>query len=116
MSWEDELQSLCEAVIENKLTEAQRQRLQDPDVNNTEARKFYVAYMHRHGSLHWSSGDPSLLQRSSRETAAPAVAKSSTRRRWLTSLAALAAAVMIALGGWLLWPAKHATLASAKGC
>lgn len=116
MSWQDELQSLCEAVIENTLTEAQRHRLEELVVTNAEARKFYVAYMHQHGSLHWSSGDPSLLQRPSRETATPAPARSSARRRWLVGLATLAAAVMVAVGGWLLWPAKHATLASSKGC
>ena len=57
----EELQVLCEAVIEGSATPEQLRRLEELVLADAEARRFYVEYLHQHGSLQWSAAEPELL-------------------------------------------------------
>src|SRR5262249_51541431 len=53
--WRDELPILCEAVIEAVATPDLLRRLEELVLADAEARRFYVEYLHQHGSLQWSN-------------------------------------------------------------
>jgi ferric-dicitrate binding protein FerR (iron transport regulator) len=57
----EELQPLCEAAIEERLTPEQLQRLEQLVLEHPEARRLYVEYLHQHASLRWSVAEPALL-------------------------------------------------------
>jgi ferric-dicitrate binding protein FerR (iron transport regulator) len=98
----DELQTLCEAVVEGRSTPEQERRLEALVLARPEAKQFYIAYLHQHACLQWSAGDPAMLG-PPREASAPAtVPMRPVRRRWrrwITGSLAVAAALL--LGIWL---------------
>lgn len=110
--WKDELQALCEAAVEQRLTAEQVQRLEQLVLDNAEARRFYVEYLHQHASLHWSAAGGAGAD-------ATPVPQRRTRSRLVRWAAGLATAAALLMGVWLLWrptPAAVATLADAKAC
>ncbi len=123
LDWHEEMQTLCEAVIEERLTDKQRQRLEQLVVERPEARRFYVEYLHQHACLHWSGvadvGSavrtmPAPTRGGLVRTADPTQPR--YRRRFYAA-GLLAASVMLALGFWLLQPPAYlATLASGNSC
>jgi ferric-dicitrate binding protein FerR (iron transport regulator) len=134
-SWHDELQILCEAVVEDRLSAEQLARLEQLVLEHPEARRFYVEYLHQHGCLHWSAADPALASPEPRvESREPEEADGSRlstlssrllpgRSRWRRGpfiVRLLAASVMLGVGIWiaqrLAARAPLATLASCKGC
>lgn len=113
----NELQTLCEAAVEGRLTGDSQQRLEQLVLGSDEARRFYVAYLHQHAELQWAAADPEWLAAQSsslasvsdtldRDPARPSISSRVTpwrkrvpwQWRWV-SIAALAAALLIAL--WL---------------
>lgn len=125
----DELQELCELVVEGKLTTEQVARLEHLVLNDAEARRYYVAYLHQHACLHWAAAEPAFLPATLPWIGGDAVAlraqHARTQRvgrfvRWGVGLAA-AAALFLGIGLSLRpWreqePKTVATLTSAKGC
>jgi ferric-dicitrate binding protein FerR (iron transport regulator) len=127
----DELQALCEAVLEGTLAEEQRRRLEEIVLSSPDARRFYVEYLHQHASLSWSGADPASGAESPvsanrlRELPGPGLrelpggphAPRSPRRKRVLVGTALAATLLLGLGAWrLLLPSTFATLAEAKSC
>lgn len=55
--WMEELLALCDAVIDDQLTDAQQTRLEELVLGNPAARRAYVEYLHQHACLSWSFGD-----------------------------------------------------------
>ena len=122
--WSADLHALCEAVVEVRLTPEQSQRLEQLVLEQPEARRFYVEYLHQHACLHWSSaasaseGPPLLALR------APEASEAlrPQRRRLFWAAGVLAASVALVVGVWLvLRPSAStspplATLASGKTC
>lgn len=124
VDWLDELRDLCDASIEGRLTDGQRQRLEQLVLGRPEARRVYAEYLHQHACLHWSAADPALLPlgqptRPAAETR-PARVRRPRLLRW--GGAALAASVLAAVGlGVLIFkgprsPGAVATLAESKAC
>ena len=118
--WQEEMLALCEAVIEDRLTEEQRQQLEQLVLEQPAARRYYVEYLHQHACLHWSGANavvpeaPRLLH-----TALPAKPEKSSRKRRLLVGALLAASVLLAFGTWFARPTADgnlATLSSGRGC
>ncbi|OAI51575.1 hypothetical protein AYO44_17065 [Planctomycetaceae bacterium SCGC AG-212-F19] len=128
---QDELQALCEAIVENRLTAEERQRLETLVTGDANARRFYVEYLHQHACLSWTAAQPELSQSGMRnaecgvaatpQAAIPVSGRGVWRRR-LAFVGALAAGVLLAVGGWQLFgPARAAsgelaTLVSGMGC
>lgn len=56
-----ELQPLCEAAIECRLTANEQARLEELVLQNQVAKTFYTRYLHLHGCLHWSAAEPADL-------------------------------------------------------
>ena len=113
----DELRQLCEAAVEDRLTDDQVRHLEQLVLGDPAALRFYVEYVHQHGSLRWSAADPAYMERGTRKTERPVLRL--TRRRWTYFAAGLAAAVLLGVGLWLTLPssaAPVATLASGKTC
>ncbi|MBL8796996.1 MAG: DNRLRE domain-containing protein [Planctomycetia bacterium] len=115
--WQAELQPLCEAAIEDRLTPEQQARLEQLVLANPEAKRYYVSYLHLHGCLRWSAADPSLMERGTNRATFPEVVGQSRKRRVYPGLL-VAAAVVLAVGlSWLLLGERQvATLASGGGC
>jgi hypothetical protein len=127
--WHAELQALCEAVIEDRLTASQRDRIEELIAQFPEARRFYVEYLHQHACLAWSAAQPEVFTpgtgderaRNRQATSDPILprARFAYSTRWLIGAASLAAAILLTLGGWSLLapsPTFLATLVSGKGC
>ncbi|HEY7157825.1 MAG TPA: hypothetical protein VH575_27960, partial [Gemmataceae bacterium] len=57
MNISSELQTLCEAAVEGRLTPEQRQRLEQLALADPQARRFYVEYLHQHACLQWSAAE-----------------------------------------------------------
>lgn len=124
--WQEDLQQLCEAAIEDRLTPEQLARLERLVLEDPEARRFYVSYAHQHGCLHWSAADPALMARGTRkevprcesEKIAVPGASVQHRKRGVYWGLIVAAAVVAAVGlGWsLLAEREIATLVSGHGC
>ncbi|MCS6850197.1 MAG: DNRLRE domain-containing protein [Gemmataceae bacterium] len=111
----NELWQLCEAVIEDRLTEEQRLRLEQRVKEDPEARRQYVEYVHQHAVLAWSAAewDEEPVGRA-------VVARPSRPRRWLLAGAtALAASLTLAVIAWYaqaMMAPPVATLAGGKSC
>jgi hypothetical protein len=114
----NELQSLCEAVVEGNLTAEAQQRLEQLVLGSAEARRFYAAYLHQHAALQWSAADPTFLPVASSpaaETTSPASTFSRIPSRlasivrerwpWIAGMT-IAAALLIAA-----WPQKPVEVA-----
>jgi ferric-dicitrate binding protein FerR (iron transport regulator) len=122
--WQAELQPLCEAAIESRLTPEQQGRLEELVLGRPEAKRYYVAYLHQHASLQWAAADPALLGSVRTEPAATLplhAGRRRWRRRWTAGAAAAAALFLgVWLGEWWPWsrPAARpiATLAAGKAC
>lgn len=121
----EELPLLAEALLEGRLTDAQRQRLEELVLAAPDARRFLVEYLHQHACLQWSAGDPLMLladQRTVRASEDAAAQLSGNRpwpRHWVAGLAAIAALLLVAvsLGLSRTWsPVPIATLVESKGC
>jgi ferric-dicitrate binding protein FerR (iron transport regulator) len=123
--WRDELQALCEAVIESRLTPEEAQRLERLVLENPAARRFYVEYLDQHGSLHWSAAEPVFLpprdvsppRQQGMESNPILVAK----RHALLVAVLIAATVLLVVGLWLAVsreqsPRHLGTLTAAKTC
>jgi len=93
-TWQDELQALCEAVLEDRLTEEQQRRLEELVLQWPAARRFYVEYLHQHACLQWGTDEPAARPLPFREVR-PA-ARVAPRRMWAAGL--LAASVLLAVG------------------
>jgi ferric-dicitrate binding protein FerR (iron transport regulator) len=121
MTWQEDLHHLCEAVVEDRLTAEQLQRLEQLVMERPEARRFYVEYMHQHACLHWTGAAAHQPEAQAREDQQPSLAlragRKQSRRRWWAA-AFLAASVVLALAVWLMRPASAhvATLISARSC
>jgi ferric-dicitrate binding protein FerR (iron transport regulator) len=110
-----ELQALCEAVVEDQLTLAQRQRLEQLVFADAQARRFYVEYLHQHACLQWSVADgqdPGVIR--------PVRNVRAGLRRAVTAFV-VAACLLLAVGAWLVFllgnsSAPVATLADGKAC
>lgn len=123
--WHGELQQLCEAVIEDRLTVPQRDRIEELIATHPEAKRFYVEYLHQHACLAWSAAQPDFLQRGETSQPQPMPASrpsdfaSALSRRRLLAIT-LAAALLLAAGWYFLAPPRGqgelATLAHSKGC
>jgi ferric-dicitrate binding protein FerR (iron transport regulator) len=128
--WLDELQALCEAAIEGRLTPEQAARLERLVLDEPEARRFYAAYVQQHARLHWSGPEPASAAPRTRVNPSsggipPAVPASplGSRRRWRRAAGWLSAAAVLALIVWLGLPPRDgratpyvATLADSKAC
>jgi hypothetical protein len=127
--WQAELTTLCDAVIEDRATAEQLARLETLVLQQPEAKRFYIEYLHQHGCLHWSAAQPALRDPSgviprpaagSRET----IALHSPWKRRLFWTGTLLAASLLAAFAFTM--AKRppavapvptvATLAGASGC
>jgi hypothetical protein len=116
--WREELRALCEAAIEDRLQPDQAARLEQLVLAHPEARRFYVEYLYLPAGLTWSAANPEVGS-----PVSPPVGPLRPRRRWPWAAAALAAAVLLAVGGWL-WLRQTgegatgpiATLAEVKAC
>jgi hypothetical protein len=110
-----QLQDLCEAAVEGRLTPQTQERLERIVLESAEARRFYVAYLHQHAALQWSTADLTPAPRPApldadelAESAPPSVsAPSRTRKRWAlkwlgTIAAAMAASLLVVF--WLKRP------------
>jgi ferric-dicitrate binding protein FerR (iron transport regulator) len=124
-AWQEELQTLCEAVIEDRLTPEQLQRLEQLILADPAARRFYVEYLHQHGSLHWSASEPAAqtLPMGPRPEADVPRKASKPRLWWTVAASALAASIAAAVVTGLesrksvaAPAAPIATLVSGKGC
>jgi hypothetical protein len=120
---DQELQQLCEAVVEGRLTEAQRDRLEELVLQDRDARRYYVEYLHQHAALHWSGADPELVPFVPRaaEAGRSSTGRGPVLRRVFWVAGTMAAAVLVAVAAWSLLPAGEsptplATLASARAC
>lgn len=122
--WHGELHQLCEAVIEDRLTAAQRDRIEELIAAHPEAKRFYVEYLHQHACLAWSAAQPESSGRTAPSPPQPMPEKSpsgfafAARRRWLAVV--VAASLLIAsVGFWFAsWRGQGqlATLVHSKGC
>jgi hypothetical protein len=126
----DELQELSEAAVEDRLTADQAARLERLVLDESEARRFYVEYLHQHACLHWSAAEPAFLESRSpadRPVVALPPAAPVASRRWrrvpLRATGWLAAAAVLALVAWLGLrprgapaPSYVATLTGGKAC
>src|SRR5262245_46172484 len=107
----DEVRALCERLIEGTLAPEEHARLERLVLDNADARRLYVEYMHLHASLRWQAGAMS---------AAPLAQAMRPRgvRRFAVAASA-AAAVLLGIAG-VRWQRAHggavATLAAARGC
>lgn len=117
--WHEELQTLCAAAVDDRLSDEQTRRLEELVLAHPEARRYYVEYLHQHAALHWSMGEPGLLTQGKVEVAAPE--KRPTSRWKMLTVGLLAASVLIAVLAW--FGAREtqaagplATLAEAKAC
>lgn len=102
-----EIGELLEALCEDRITRAQAARLEELVLNDREARRFYLDYIHLHGTLHW---DAALLAEETPTTAAPETTPgspphtdSSRGKRLRYSAGATALLAACALGLALLW-------------
>src|SRR5438046_213817 len=103
----DELLQLCEAAVEDRLSDEQTRRLEQLVLADAEARRCYVDYLHQHGALRWSAADPAYMERGTRKAErgpAPAATLAFSHRRRIFIAAGLAAAVLLAVGLWLTAP------------
>lgn len=127
MPWQVELAELCDAVIEDRLTPEQLERLERLVLEQPEAKRFYVEYLHQHGCLHWSAAQPSVTSTSGAHAASPApvVPRSRWKRRAVWGATLLAASLLAAFAIALATRnnrqhqnplATLATLSSARGC
>jgi hypothetical protein len=124
--WQADLQQLCEAAIEDRLTPEQLARLEKLVLENPDARRYYVSYAHQHGCLQWSAADPSLMERGTKKEIQPnLIGKDTTsggavlnRKRILFRGLVFAAGILLSVGlSWsLLAEREIATLASSNGC
>ena len=97
-----ELSALCDAVVDDTLTDAQRARLTAWLAASEPAREFYVRVMALSASLHTYAGE---MQTDAAE--APRRFSSATLLPWFVPLAAAAA---LAFGFWIYRPATVSTL------
>lgn len=114
-----ELQELCEAMIEQRLTDEQHARLQELLRTSDEARRFYARYLHLHATLQWSGVGDSLPLAGSRIPPAESAIPQARSRARLRAVVLLALAASLLLGVWIfLRPSDPsiATLESAKSC
>ena len=130
--WKQELLALCHAVVEDRLTEAERVRLEELVLGDPAACEAYVEYLHQHACLTWSFGHMDMsaepvLAESCEVSAAPArsdgVSAAASRRmpRWLAPLLSSAAALLVGLwSGWAVTGSLNtlsvATLTRCKAC
>ncbi|MFN4258745.1 MAG: DNRLRE domain-containing protein [Gemmataceae bacterium] len=127
----NELQALCEAILEDRLSADQRQRLEELVLHDAEARRCYVEYLHQHAALCWSIGDAALLNAEPNGNMVEAdwpfvLPLRRPVRSWRWSLLAaglVAAGLLLAVGAWWgdqraqpLSAVPVATLASGKSC
>lgn len=125
----EELPLLAEAMIEGRLTEEQRHRLEELVLATPEARRFVVEYLHQHACLQWAAADAAFLQPGRSEgtqpPVIPATTPASARPRWWNgraALAGMAATAAVLTVGVMLWfvrltfPSPVATLVANKGC
>jgi hypothetical protein len=112
----NELRELCEALIEQRLTDEQHARLQALLRGDAEARRFYLRYLHLHAALQWSGvglasgGCEPSVETHKQGAHAP-------RSPWVWRAALLALAASLAVASWVaLRPSAVATLDSAKSC
>jgi ferric-dicitrate binding protein FerR (iron transport regulator) len=95
----EELQALCEASLEGRLTADQLARLERIVLDDPKARRYYVEYLHQHACLHWSVAEPAFLApRLPTDLVGP-----TSRRRWRRAAgwaagAAAAALLVLAVG------------------
>jgi hypothetical protein len=129
----NELHSLCEAAVEERLTPEQHVRLEQLVLEDSQARRFYIQYLHQHASLRWSVAEPDFLARLA-PGQAPRLAELANgpvrtawvpqrRLRFAVGFAAAAALLILGIGLGLRSrssnapsPAPFAILAEAKGC
>lgn len=98
-----ELSDLLAALCDQRLEEGDRARLEELLLADREALRFYLEYIQLHGMLHWDAvaGTVARPQVEPERRAAPRVAPSSRGWRWFSlGAAALAAAVLLLIGGW----------------
>jgi hypothetical protein len=125
----EELQPLCEAAIEGRLTAEQLRRLEQLVIEHAGARRLYVEYLHQHAGLRWSVAEPGFLPAERTAPAKPSarlvLPGPSPRRRLGLAAASVAAAALLALGiGLALRPitdgdrpaAPFASLVEGKTC
>jgi ferric-dicitrate binding protein FerR (iron transport regulator) len=116
---DEELIALCEAAIEDRLTDEQRHRLEERVLADPAARRFYVEYVRLHAVLHWSAGEGEApAEPTSRARREPRPPRAAHSRRWRWAAGLVAAGVLIGLA-WFAWPGRSgavAVLADGKGC
>src|SRR6185437_314320 len=56
-----ELQALCEAALEHRLTPEQAAQLEQWVLADPEARRAVVEYFHQNACLYWSAAEPAFL-------------------------------------------------------
>lgn len=123
-SWA-ELDALCEALIEDRLTPAERDRLEALVLSSAEAKARYVRYLQVHAGLVWSATDPLALRFSlaSKALATPMLTEAPPVASWLRwggYVGLLTASLALVVGG--LWaldvfaPTTLATLTDSHSC
>lgn len=132
-----ELQALCEAALEHRLTPEQAAQLEQWVLADPEARRVVVEYLHQNACLYWSVAEPAFLaggvpgdraggggMPADPEAGAIAARRPRPWRRFRRGGGwAAAAAVVLALVGWLGYgprgqsgPRPVATLVWGKAC
>lgn len=100
----DEVQALCERLIEGTFTADDNQRLEALVLGDPEAKRVYVAYMHQHATLSWQAG--ALAEPPLGEIVTVAPRRRVARR--IAYAAALPAMLLIGLLGARLFGAETA--------
>jgi ferric-dicitrate binding protein FerR (iron transport regulator) len=127
----EELQPLCDAAIEGRLTADQLRRLEQLVIEQPQARRLYVEYLHQHAGLRWSVAEPGFLPAVPDAAAGPSmrlgrpVPPPRPRLRLAAALVAAAALLTLGIGLGLRSsstvevgrpPAPFASLAEGKTC
>jgi ferric-dicitrate binding protein FerR (iron transport regulator) len=125
----EELQPLCEAAIEGRLSADQLRRLEQLVLEHPAARRLYVEYLHQHASLRWSVAEPGFLPAVPVAPGGPMLRLHSpanpSRRRFglIAAIIGTAAALAVGIGlglratvGRSRTAAPFAVLAEGKSC
>ena len=101
-----ELIELLEALCEDRITEAQRSRLEQAVIRDAEARRLYLDYIDLHGMLHWDAAANPDVMSVVAAVGSPQVASAPSRRRsrlmWASS--GVVAAALLATAFYLSRP------------
>jgi ferric-dicitrate binding protein FerR (iron transport regulator) len=97
-----ELNDLCNALVDETITEQQQARLSHWLATSEEARELYVRTMGLSASLHYHAAEMLMGEPDEAHAIAPERATASTRSWWMVGV--IAAAACVGLVAWMSWP------------